>query len=723
MKAISELNIYFRPLLQTFAEKFLPYKEKKIVLYGIGAFSAAVIEFLEDYNIIGLMDRDPGNIGRILYGVPIISKAQAETTADLIVINTEEAYWQTIYKRIYDLKIDIYYRNGQKAYLDTQPECDASLDYWNSSRQELIRKIDTKAVISFDIFDTLVTRKVYLPADVFQLVELRLKYGLNIAVNFSELRIKALHTTGKAEPNYDEIYKQFQQLSDLNPQTTKEIKRLEFETEKHLLIPRKDMVEILQYAKQQKKKVILISDMYYSSEQLKELLDAVGILEYDEIFVSCEYRKNKLEGLLYDEVLKRYDKKSLLHIGDNRQSDYEMALKKQIDAFYVMSGRDLLANCSIKGIIPKICTIMDSLITGIITADIFNSPFALHESHGTVYFKEAKEMGFSVFAPLIWGFTHWLRKSTLKDKVEKLLFFSRDGYFLKDYFQQLQDFCKNDPPVESEYFMISRRLAAVASICDQETFLEVARLPYKGSFAEYMERRWNVQICPEDEWFHHELNTSIHFEEVFNHMMVYREELKQSILKDKRNYGVYCQQHTAGKNTAIVDTWYYGNCQWYFSQILKHPVQGYYFGVNLSDSNRNAAYNILSACYNNKENSFCKDVQCLKYSLHFESIFTAPHGMVRSQEDNGNFLYEQEGKNQQEFRLREEIDAGVRRFIDELTELLGQPLINQAEFDYQFCDQWYGILVKGMRLSKEIQSKLYNENYFQSNEEFLIIED
>lgn len=96
---------------------------------------------------------------------------------------------------------------------------------------------------------------------------------------------------------------------------------------------------------------------------------------------------------------------------------------------------------------------------------------------------------------------------------------------------------------------------------------------------------------------------------------------------------------------------------------------------------------------------------------------------MRSQEDNGNFLYEQEGKNQQEFRLREEIDAGVRRFIDELTELLGQPLINQAEFDYQFCDQWYGILVKGMRLSKEIQSKLYNENYFQSNEEFLIIED
>lgn len=722
MPESSDLNIYFEKLLKMFIDNFQPYKHKRIVLYGIGAFSATVIERLRDFKIVGLMDRDPKNIGRTMYGVPILSKEQAEQAADLIIINTEAAYWQTIYKRIFDIKTEVYYRNGQKAYLDITPACDVSLEYWNSNRKKLFDAIDKKEVISFDIFDTLVTRKLYLPADVFQLVELHLRYDRNLDINFSELRTKALHTTGVEEPNFEEIYQCFQQLSKLDKQTTEEIKRLEFETEKQLLVPRKDMVEILHYAKQHHKKVILVSDMYYSTGQVKELLNTVGISGYDEIFVSCEFRKTKQTGLLYDEVLKKYKRESLLHIGDNRYSDYEIVLKKQMDAFYIMSGRDLLANSSIKEIIPQICTLIDSLIIGIITAHIFNSPFALCESRGTAYFKEAKKVGYSVFAPLIWGFTHWLWKSSKKDSIEKLLFFSRDGYFLEQYFEQLQNYCKNEHYIESEYFLISRRLAAVASIHDRETFLEVARLPYKGSFKEYMERRWNVQINPDDEWLSREINTSIHFDELFSHMMDYKKEIERSILKDKKNYRTYCLQHTEGKNIAVVDTWYYGNCQWYFSQILNHPIRGYYLGVNLSDSNRNANYNVLSACYNSTRNPLGEDVYCLKNSLHFESVFTAPHGMVRSSENNGIFSYEQKGRNQQEFQLREEMDVGVKQFFNEIMVLLGTSILKQVDFDYQFCDKLYGIYIKGMQLSKEIQSKLYNENYFQSNEEYLIIE-
>lgn len=722
MSEPSDLNIYFEKLLKMFIDNFQAYKDKRIVLYGIGAFSATVIERLPDFKIIGLMDRDPGNVGRTMYGVPILSKEQAEQAADMIIINTEAAYWQTIYKRICDIKTEVFYRNGQRAFLDITPTCDTSLEYWNSSRKQLLKAIDTKEVISFDIFDTLVTRKIYLPADVFQLVELHLHYDRKLNINFNELRINALHTTGIEDPNFEEIYYRFQQLSRLDEQTTAEIKKLEFEIEKQLLVPRKDMVEMLRYAKQHQKKVILVSDMYYSSEQLKELLDTAGISGYDEIFVSCEFRKTKQTGQLYDEVLKRYDRESLLHIGDNRQSDYDMALKKEIDAFYIMSGRELLANCSIKEIIPQICTVIDSLIIGLMAAYIFNSPFALCESRGRIFFKDAQKMGYSVFAPLIWGFTHWLWKSSKKDKIEKLLFFSRDGYFLKQYFEQLQNYCKNEMYIESEYFLISRRLAAVASIHGRETFLEVAKLPYKGSFAEYMERRWNVQINSDDGWFSREINTSIHFDELFRHMMHYCEALEKSILKDKRNYRAYCLQHVSGKNTAVVDTWYYGSCQWYFSQIIRQPVRGYYFGVNLSNSNKNVNYNILSACYNGIDNPFGQDVQCLKNSLHFESIFTAPHGMIRSYEDNGSFLYEQKGRNQQEFQLREEMDAGVKQFFDEIMELLGTSIIEQADFHYQFCDKLYGMCIKGMQLSKEIQSKMYNENYFQSNEEFLIIE-
>lgn len=722
MAEVSELNIYFKRLLQMFVDTFQSCKDKKIVLYGIGAFSATVIERLPDFNIIGLMDRDPENIGKVLYGVPILSKDQAEKEADLIIINTEAAYWQTIYKRICDIKTDVYYRDGQKAYLDKEADYDSSLKYWKYSKQDLIRRIEQKKVISFDIFDTLITRKIYLPADTFQLVELHLHYDWHLKINFTEIRTKALHTTGIHDPNYDEIYQQFHQLSGLDEQTVEKIKELEFEIEKQLIIPRDDMVEIFNYAKQRKKQIILISDMYYSSKQLKELLDAVGIIGYDKAFISCEYRKTKQSGELYDEVFKEYDHTSLLHIGDNWQSDCASILGKEADAFYIMSGRDLLSHCSIKDIIPQICTVMDSLVIGTVIAHIFNSPFALSETKGKLYYKDAENIGWGVFAPLIWGFTHWLWKSSTQDHVEKILFFSRDGYFLKGYFEQLQEYCRSNTQIDSEYFLISRRLAAVSAIQDEESFLEVAKLSYKGTFSEYMERRWNIQVERENEWYDKEINTSIHFEELFSHMKPYHKELTQNILNDKKNYTTYCRKHTVGKNIAIVDTWYYGNCQWYLSQILKRKIKGYYFGVNLSDSNRNANYNILSACYNDNSNPTGHNVSCLKNSLHFESIFTAPHGMVRSCGENERFMYEQKGKNQQEFWLREEVNRGVKKFFNELMDLLGSQIIKEANFNYQFCDELYGMCIKGMQLSKEIQSRLFNENYFQSNEEFLIIE-
>lgn len=175
MKADAGLNIYFEKLLQMFTNAFENYADKKIVLYGIGAFSATVIDRLTKFHIVGLMDRDPENIGKVLYGVPILSKEQAERDADLIIINMEASYWQTIYKRIQDIKGDVYYRNGQKAYLDNTLKCDANLEYWRSGKEELLQKINEYSTISFDIFDTLLTRKVYLPADVFSLVELRLR--------------------------------------------------------------------------------------------------------------------------------------------------------------------------------------------------------------------------------------------------------------------------------------------------------------------------------------------------------------------------------------------------------------------------------------------------------------------------------------------------------------------------------------------------------------------
>ena len=90
---------------QNFRHTFNNVKSKRIVIYGIGRYTATLIPQLKDYNIIGFMDRDPEKIGQVIYGLPILSKDEVEEQADLIIINTVQAYWQTIFARIQDLSL------------------------------------------------------------------------------------------------------------------------------------------------------------------------------------------------------------------------------------------------------------------------------------------------------------------------------------------------------------------------------------------------------------------------------------------------------------------------------------------------------------------------------------------------------------------------------------------------------------------------------------------
>ena len=67
---------------------FSRFRDKAIVLYGIGRRTATLVEHIDEYHIVGLLDRDPGNLGKNYYGYPVISLEEAEQLADMIIINT-----------------------------------------------------------------------------------------------------------------------------------------------------------------------------------------------------------------------------------------------------------------------------------------------------------------------------------------------------------------------------------------------------------------------------------------------------------------------------------------------------------------------------------------------------------------------------------------------------------------------------------------------------------
>ena len=114
----------------------------------------------------------------------------------------------------------------------------------------------------------------------------------------------------------------------------------EIQTEREVIIPRKDMVDIFNYCKQSGKKVYIVSDMYMHQKDLEDIINNIGIVGYDKIFVSSEYDTSKPQRL-FEVYKKEVVAKSYLHIGDSYACDIEPSAKLNIDSFRLLMSSEI----------------------------------------------------------------------------------------------------------------------------------------------------------------------------------------------------------------------------------------------------------------------------------------------------------------------------------------------------------------------------------------------
>lgn len=88
------------------------------------------------------------------------------------------------------------------------------------------------------------------------------------------------------------------------------------------------------------KKIFIITDIYLSENLIKRILWKLGI-QYDALYVSSTLKKMKRNGTLFSEVLKQTGNHptDMLHIGDNKQSDYLMPKKLGIHAVHISKDK------------------------------------------------------------------------------------------------------------------------------------------------------------------------------------------------------------------------------------------------------------------------------------------------------------------------------------------------------------------------------------------------
>lgn len=182
--------------------------------------------------------------------------------------------------------------------------------------EEVKRKIDSHEIISFDIFDTLLLRPYAKPTDLFR--EIGKYYGDE---TFYQARIDAERKARKKyyqqeEVTYEQIYGEIEEQH-------KKYSVIELEWEQKKLYKNKKVEQLYQYALEQKKRIVICSDMYLSSEFLTQVLELNGYRGISDYYVSSECMVTKTSGNLFRYMIDRLQVKpeTILHIGDNEWSD------------------------------------------------------------------------------------------------------------------------------------------------------------------------------------------------------------------------------------------------------------------------------------------------------------------------------------------------------------------------------------------------------------------
>lgn len=447
-----------------FKKKFEKYKEKKIALYGIGKNAERILTNVNGYHIVCLIATE--HIGETIHGKTVRSLENAINEAEVIIIAAIPQSTRVIYERIKDQIPDQILLLDLWGHLLNNRNGTLKDKYWEKRPKDLYDAIDRSDVVSFDIFDTLLLRKVLYPTDVYKLAEREVAPDGIPFARYREETEKRLGATASIEIIYNTMVRE----GFIAETVADTYRQKELEIERMLISLRKGVYRYLCYAKEKGKKIYLTSDMYHTAPFVRDILWENGITEYDELLISSEQNAEKSNGTLYIKICEKEKGKHILHIGDNRFADIEMAEESGIQGFYIMSVWEMLARSSVSYLLNLAHTLDDRVLLGTIAADLFDDPFVLCGTCGKILLKNPAMLGRLSIVPVVMRFVQFLLEKVEDTGKSIILFGSRDGFFLERVYQEVKRNTGKSLPTGC-YFYISRTFAARAVASDREAVL------------------------------------------------------------------------------------------------------------------------------------------------------------------------------------------------------------------------------------------------------------
>lgn len=596
-------------IIHIFKNTYNPKRKEPFVIYGTGINAEAVLTCCKEYPIAGVVDL--AKTGELFCGFPVMSLDEViKRNIREIVVVARPSVLGIIYKRIQRwsedngiLVLDIYGNDISKKIKEKGKD----IPYFRLSYEDLKQEIDNHDVISFDVFDTLLMRKVYEPSDVFMLMDRELSDRFPFV--FSEERKLAEQELGRTcEPTIDQIYEYLAWKHHLSEEEKQYLLSLELEKEQAVLCVREKMKHCMEYCIWQGKKVYLVSDMYLPAEILGELLERLGITGYTELMVSCDYQTSKPEKL-FERLKEKAAGMRYLHIGDSKEADYDSPKRHGIDAFLIMPAVRMM-ECSAYGdVFIHLKSLSSRVMLGMLAASVFQDPFVLSGTKGIPVIADAGQFGYTIISPLVLSFTTWMFHRIRTKKKALLLFSARDGWVIQKVFHYLAGAWKLTELPEDIYFMVSRKA------------LEIVE---KG----------------ED-------------------------------IAARENYLKYLKtlRFTEYDSVFYFDFMSRGTCQSLLEKISGKKLQGIYFQKSISGVASKDAVCVWP--YFGESSAHEKDLRIFALCDFLECIFTSYHPSFHRIDRDGNYLYEEEKRTEKQIEILKEIHSGIFAYCSDFARIVG----------------------------------------------------
>lgn len=599
-------------------------------------------------------------------------------------------------------------------------------EYYCINKDNLIQRLQQFDVITFDIFDTLIMRLVYSPEDIFCLMnrEIEALYGVK---NFSDKRILAEAKAAEELDNWfdltiHDIYKMFAKIEKISLDSANKIKNIEIEKELAFCAPREDMLQIFEYLKMMNKKIILISDMYLTSDIIKNILKNCGYSGYDDLWISCEKSCRKDTGSMWKKFFEEFKDSSTIHLGDNEASDIQMIADLLKPQQHIMQAKKMFLLTELSERLDSSLRTLkagDRIALGLIINKMYNCPFRFEEDQGWFKIHTLKELGYVAFGPIITFFLLWLEDCIKRDNIQKLLLLARDGYYINELLKQYEIYTNTKFPAKFQYFYCSRLVSICANIKSEKDIQDLLDADYKGSMFDLLASRFNVTGL--DDSKAKTISLPEQKQEVLQFLSYYSDEILKNSGELRKAFGDYIEQELGDFSSsplAIFDIGYSGTIQYNLSKLLGEKIHGYYMALGVAKPvsigcKCDSAFGMHDSV-NGKSPVMCK------YGQFLEAILTAPHGQTigfKKQENRMVPILDEKTYVPEMKNVCKQVVNGINDFMKDYFSLLPIQYKSSNDLTASLYEGIYSqIITLRNTMNEDVENALLFENGFNDGE-------